>query len=100
MCAATVGWRNLRVAGQSVGGSGDVVGQKTQLVRARLQRARWRMHDSMSTRAIPRSSVAKAPVDKMVANILATPGKIQTAPPSRFKSLVRRGILPCVVFMD
>ena len=43
--------------------------KKTQLVRARLQRARWRMHDSMSTRAIPRSSVAKAPVDKRVANI-------------------------------
>ena len=42
----------------------------------------------MSTRAIPRSSVAKAPVDKRVANILATPGKIQTAPPNRFKSLV------------
>ena len=100
MCAATVGWRNLRVAGRSAGGSGGVVGQKTQLVRARLQRARWRMHDSMSTRAIPRSSVAKAPVDKRVANILATPGKIQTAPPNRFKSLVRRGILPCVVFMD
>ena len=54
----------------------------------------------MSTRAIPRSSVAKAPVDKRVANILATPGKIQTAPPNIFKSLVRRGILPCVVFMD
>ena len=74
--------------------------KKTQLVRARLQRARWRMHDSMSTRAIPRSSMAKAPVDKRVANILATPGKIQTAPPNRFKSLVRRGIFPCVVFMD
>ena len=48
----------------------------------------------MSTRAIPHSSVAKAPVDKRVANILATPGKIQTAPPNRFKSLIRRGILP------
>ena len=34
----------------------------------------------MSTRALPRSSVAKARVDKRVANILATPGKIQTAP--------------------
>ena len=54
----------------------------------------------MSTRVIPRSLVAKAPVDKRVANILATPGKIQTAPPSRFKSLVRREILPCVAFMD
>ena len=74
--------------------------KKTQLVRARLQHARWRIHDSMSTRAIPHSSVAKAPVDKRVANILATPGKIQTAPPNRFKSLFRRGILPCVVFMD
>ena len=95
-----VGWRNLRVAGRSAGSSGDVVGQKTQLVRARLQHARWRMHDSMSTRAIPRSSVAKAPVDKRVTNILATPGKIQTAPPSTFKSLVHREILPCVVFMD
>ena len=100
MCAATVGWRNLRVTGRSAGGSGGVVGQKTQLVQARLQCARWRMHDSMSTRAIPRSSVAKAPVDKRVANILATPGKIQTTPPSTFKSLVRREILPCVVFMD
>ena len=66
---------------------------------AHLQHARWRMNDSMSTRAIPRSSVAKAPVDKRVANILATPRKIQTTPPNRFKSLVRRGILPCVVFM-
>ena len=28
MCAATVGWRNLRVAGRSAGGSGGVVGQK------------------------------------------------------------------------
>ena len=72
MCAATVGWRNLRVAGRSAGSSGGVVGQKTQLVRARLQRARWRIHDSMSTRAVPRSSVAMAPVDKRVANILAT----------------------------
>jgi hypothetical protein len=59
----------------------------------------------MSTRALPRSSVAKARVDKRVANILATPGKIQTAPssptpPSTFKSLVRFEILPCVVFMD
>ena len=74
--------------------------KKTHLVPARLQHARWRMHDSMSTRAIARSLVAKAPVDKRVANILATPGKIQTTPPNRFKSLVRRGILPCVVFMD
>ena len=54
----------------------------------------------MSTRAMSRSSVAKATVDKRVANILATPGKIQTAPPSRFKSLIRLEILPCVVFMD
>ena len=54
----------------------------------------------MSTRAIPHSAVAKAPVDKRVANILATPGKIQTTPTNRFKSLVRRRILPCVVFMD
>ena len=81
MCAATVGWRNLRLASWSVGGSGGVVGQKTQLVQARLQRARSRMHDSMSTRAIPHSSVAKAPVDKRVVNILATPGNIQTALP-------------------
>ena len=29
MCAATVGWRNLRVAGRSAGGSGGVVGQNT-----------------------------------------------------------------------
>ena len=36
----------------------------------------------MSTQAIPRSSVAKAPVDKRVSNILATPGKIQTALPT------------------
>ena len=28
MCAATVGWRNLRVAGRSAGGSGGIVGQK------------------------------------------------------------------------
>ena len=28
MCAATVGWRNLRVAGRSADGSGGVVGQK------------------------------------------------------------------------
>ena len=28
MCAATVGWRNLRVAGRYAGGSGGVVGQK------------------------------------------------------------------------
>jgi hypothetical protein len=59
----------------------------------------------MSTRAVPCSLVAKARVDKRVANILATPGKIQTTPsspnpPSTFKSLVRREILPCVVFMD
>ena len=94
MCAATVGWRNLWVAGRSAGGSDGVVGQKN------TARAHWRMHDSMSTRAIPRSSVAKAPVDKRVANILATLAKIQTTPPNRFKSLVRRGILPCVVFMD
>ena len=91
ICGSPVGLRAARAA---------LWDKKTQLVRARLQRARWRMHDSMSTRAIPRSSVAKAPVDKRVANILATPGKIQTAPPNRFKSLVRRGILPCVVFMD
>ena len=94
MCVATVGWRNLRVAGQSAAARAVLWDKKTQLVRARLQRARWRMHDSMSTQAIPRSSVAKAPVDKRVANILATPGKIQTAPPNRFKSLVRRGIFP------
>ena len=48
MCAATVGWRNLWVAGRSAGGSGGVVGQKTQLVRAHLQRARWRMHEHPS----------------------------------------------------
>ena len=98
MCAATVGWRNLRVAGRSAVGSGGVVGQKKhsscELV------SNMRAGGCMSTRAIPRSSVAKAPVDKRVANILATPGKIQTAPPNRFKSLVHRGILPCVVFMD
>ena len=28
MCVATVGWRNLRVASRSAGGSGGVVGQK------------------------------------------------------------------------
>ena len=28
MCAATVGWRNLRVADRSAGGSGGLVGQK------------------------------------------------------------------------
>src|SRR5215216_2818475 len=28
MCAATVGWQNLRVAGRSAAGSGGVVGQK------------------------------------------------------------------------
>ena len=98
MCAATVGWRNLRVAGRSAGGLGGVMGQKEhnswELV------SNVRAGGCMRTRAIPRSSVAKAPVDKRVANILATPGKIQTTPPSRFKSLVHRGILPCVVFMD
>ena len=98
MCAATVGWRNLRVAGQFVGGSGGVVGQKEHSSCELVSNVR--AGGCMSTRAIPRSSVAKAPVDKRVANILATPGKIQTAPPNRFKSLVRHGILPCVVFMD
>ena len=98
MCAATVGWRNLRVAGRSAGGSGGVVGQKEHSSCELVSNVR--AGGCMSTRAIPRSSVAKAPVDKRVANILATPGKIQTAPPNRFKSLVRRGILPCVVFMD
>ena len=73
ICGSPVGLRAARAA---------LWDKKTQLVRARLQRACWRMHDSMSTRAIPRSSVAKAPVDKRVANILATPGKIQTAPPT------------------
>ena len=98
MSAATVGWRNMRVTDRSAAGSGGVVGQKKhsscELV-PNVRAGGW-----MSTRAIPRSSVAKAPVDKRVANILATPGKIQTAPPNRFKSLVRRQILPCVVFMD
>ena len=98
MCAATVGWRNLWVAGRSAGGSGGMVGQKEhsscELV------SNMRAGGCMRTRAIPCSSVAKAPVDKRVANILATLGKIQTTPPNRFKSLVRRGILPCVVFMD
>ena len=97
MCAATVGWRNLQVTGRSAGGSGGVVGQthsSWELV------SNVRAGGCISTRAIPRSLVAKAPVDKRVANILATPGKIQTAPPSRFKSLVCREILPCVVFMD
>ena len=28
MCAAMAGWRNLRVADRSAGGSGGVVGQK------------------------------------------------------------------------
>ena len=98
MCAAMVGWRNLRVAGQSTGGSGGVVGQKKHSLCELVSYVC--AGGCMSTRAIPRSSVAKAPMDKRVANILATPGKIQTAPPSRFKSLVRREILPCVVFMD
>ena len=100
MCVATVGWRNMRVVAGLRPARAAWWDKKAQLVRARLQRARWRMHDSMSTRAIPRSSVAKAPVDKRVANILATPGKIRTAHPSRFKSLIRHEILPCVVFMD
>ena len=98
MCAAMVGWRNLRVAGRSAGGSGGVVGQKEHSSCELVSNVR--AGGCMSTRAIPRSSVAKAPVDKRVANILATPGKIQTAPPNRFKSLVHHGILPCVVFMD
>ena len=59
----------------------------------------------MSTRALPCSLVAKARVHKSVANILATPGKIQTTPPSltppsTFKSVFRHEILPCVVFID
>ena len=98
MCAATVGWRNLRVAGRSASGSGGVVGQKNHYSCEIVSNVR--AGGCMSTQAIPRSSVAKAPVDKRVANILATPGKIQTAPPSIFKSLVCREILPCVVFMD
>ena len=98
MCAATVGWRNLRVAGRSAGGSGGVVGQKEHSSCELISNVR--AGGCMSTRAIPRSSVAKAQVDKRVANILAPPGKIQTAPPSRFKSLVHREILPCAVFMD
>ena len=98
MCAVKVGWRNMRVAGRSAAGSGGVVGQKKHSLCELVSNVR--AGGCMSTRAIPRSSVAKAPVDKRVANILATPGKIQTAPPNRFKSLVRRGILPCVVFMD
>ena len=49
MCAATVGWRNFQVAYRSAAGSGDVVGQKkAQLVRARLQRVHWRMHEHPS----------------------------------------------------
>ena len=98
MCAATVGWRNLWVAGWSADDSGGVVGQKKH--NACVLVSNVRVGGCMSTRAIPRSSMAKAPVDKRVANILATPGKIQTTPPSRFKSLVRHEILPCVVFMD
>ena len=98
MCAAMVGWRNLRVGGWSATCSGGMVGQKKHSSCELVSNVR--AGGCMSTRAIPRSSVAKAPVDKRVANILATPGKIQTAPPNRFKSLVRRGILPCVVFMD
>ena len=98
MCAATVGWRNMRVAGRSATGSGGVVGQKKHSSCELISNVR--AGGCMSTRAIPHSSVAKALVDKRVANILATLGKIQTAPPNRFKSLVRHGILPCVVFMD
>ena len=98
MCAATVGWRNLRVAGRSTGGSGGVVGQKEHILCELVSNVR--AGGCMRPRAIPRSSVAKAPVDKKVANFLATLGKIQTAPPNRFKSLIRRGILPCVVLMD
>ena len=98
MCAATVGWRNLRVAGRSAGGSGGMVGQKEHMSCELVSNVR--AGGCMRTRAIPRSLVAKAPVDKRVANILATPGKIQIAPPNRFKSLVHLGILPCVVFMD
>ena len=88
----------MRFAGRSAAGSGGVVGQKKHSSCELVSDVR--AGGCMSTRAIPRSSVAKAPVDKRVANILATPGKIQTAPPSRFKSLIRREILPCVVFMD
>ena len=87
----------VATGGRSAGGSGGVVGKKhssCELV------SNLCAGGCMSTRAIPRSSVAKAPVDKRVANILATPGKIQTAPPNRFKSLVHRGILSCIVFMD
>ena len=98
MCAAMVGWRNMRVAGRSTAGSGGVVGQKKHSSCELVSNAR--AIGCMSTQALPRSTVAKAQVDKRVANILATPGKIQTAPPNNFKSLVRRGILPCVVFMD
>ena len=74
MCVATVGWRNLRVAGRSAGGSGGAVGQKEHSSCELVSNVR--AGGCMSTRAIPRSSVAKAPVDKRVANILATPGKI------------------------
>ena len=88
ICGSPVGLRPARAAWWD---------KKAQLVRARPD---VRSGGCMSTRAIPCSSVAKAPVDKRVANILATPGKIQTAPPSTFKSLVRHEILPCVVFMD
>ena len=98
MCAAMVGWHNLWVAGRSAAGSGGVVGQKKHSSCELISNAR--AGGCMSTQAIPHSSVAKAPVDKRVANILATPGKIQTTPPSTFKSLVRREIFPCVVFMD
>ena len=83
---------------QNVSSSGGMVGQKKHSSCELVSNVRT--GGCMSTRAIPRSSVAKALVDKRVANILATPGKIQTAPPSRFKSLVRREILPCVVFTD
>ena len=98
MFGAMVGWRNLRVASRSAAGSGGVVGQKKHSSCELVSNVQ--AGGCMSTQAIPRSSVAKARVDKRVANILATLGKIQTAPPSRFKSLVRREILPCVVFMD
>ena len=59
MCAAMVGWHNLRVAGGSAGG---VVGQKKHISCELISNVR--VGGCMSTRAIPRSSMAKAPWTK------------------------------------